>query len=294
MAPSLRLTGNGRVPLPRTVLRAISALMLRCVTLLLIVLVGVSTSPAHPEIDEALARLAAALVSSPNDASLYLERGELYAKHEDWTSAEANYVTAAELDPRLTGLALARGALALARGNPSEARSFLDKATSSDPANPTAFILRARAFARLNLRDAALTDYASAFHLITSPSPELYLERATLFASTAEAIRSLDEGITRLGSILSLHLRALELEISLGRTEDALSRIDLLTSTSERRELWLKRRGDILTSAGRRSEAKQAYEAALLAIASLPAWLANSPDTTRLSTELIRLATTPP
>jgi len=268
--------------------------MLRCVALFVIALVGVATSPAHPEIDEALARLAAALASAPNDASLYLERGELYAKHEDWTSAEANYVIVAELAPRLSGLALARGALALARGNPTEARSFLDVATTADSTNPTAFVLRARAFGRLGLRKAALGDYAAAFRLLTSPSPELYLERAALFASPAEAIRSLDEGIAQLGPILSLHLRALELEISLGRTDDALSRIDLLTSTSERRELWLKRRGDILTSAGRRADARAAYEAALLAIASLPAWLANSPDTVRLSAELIRLATTPP
>jgi predicted negative regulator of RcsB-dependent stress response len=93
---------------------------------------------------------------------------------------------------------------------------------------------------------------------------------------------------------MSLQLRALDLEISLRRFDDALSRVDLLTSTSERRELWLKRRGDILVSAGRQDEARAAYVAAQTAIAALPAWLVASPDMVRLSAELTRLATRTP
>jgi hypothetical protein len=66
---------------------------------------------AHPEIDDALARLTALIAATPTPAALYLERGELYAKHADWLAAEANYLRAAELAPRLPGLDLARGAL---------------------------------------------------------------------------------------------------------------------------------------------------------------------------------------
>ena len=93
---------------------------------------------------------------------------------------------------------------------------------------------------------------------------------------------------------MSLQLRALDLEISLRRFDDALTRVDLLTSASERRELWLKRRGDILVSAGRQAEARAAYVAAQTAIAALPAWLVASPDMVRLSAELTRLATRTP
>ena len=268
--------------------------MFRWIALLFVALIGVSSSPAHPEIEEALARLTAALAAAPTAPSLFLARGDLYAKHADWASAEANYATAAELAPRLPGLALARGALALATGHTAEARTFLSDAITADPANPTALILRGRTYARLHQPKAALADYAAAFRLLPSPSPELYLERATLFASPAEAIHSLDEGIARLGPILSLHLRALDLEISVSRTDDALRRLDLLASTSERRELWLKRRGDTLASAGRSAEAKAAYQAALAAIALLPDWLVASPDTVQLATEIKRLATTPP
>jgi len=70
--------------------------------------------------------------------------------------------------------------------------------------------------------------------------------------------------------------------------------VDLLTSASERRERWLRRRGDILVSAGCHAEARAAYVEAQAAIAALPAWLVTSPDTVRLSIELTRLATTTP
>lgn len=247
---------------------------------------------AHPEIEDALARLSDRLAATPNDATLYLERGELYAKHEDWTTAEANYLRAAELSPQLPRLALARGALALSTGHAAEARPFFDRAVAAAPADPEARILRARALAQLGLRPAALADYAVAFEHLPAPSPELFLERAALFAAPADAVRSLDEAIERLGPVISLHLRALDLEVSLGRIDAALARLDLLATGSERPEQWLKRRGDVLAAAGRPAEARAAYAKARNAIARLPAWLAQSPDTAHLSTELARLAAT--
>ena len=268
--------------------------MSRRATLFVLALLSATKACAHPEIQDALDRLTTALAATPNDASLYAERGELYAQHEDWLSAEANYMRAAELAPGLPRLARARGSLALARGQVSAARRFLDHAIALAPSDPTAFILRARALARLGLTPDALADYTQAFGLLAAPSPELYLERAALFASPADALRSLADAFVRLGPVMSLQLRALDLEISLSRFDDALTRVDLLTSASERRELWLKRRGDILVSAGRQAEARATYVAAQTAIAALPAWLAASPDTVRLSTELTRLATTSP
>lgn len=264
------------------------------VTALALALLCACVLSAHPEIDDALARLNPLLAASPNDATLYLARGELYAKHADWPLAEANFLRAAELSPRLPGLDLARGALALATGQLADARAFLDRALSATPDDPTALILRARTLAQLRLPTAALADYAAAFQLLPTLPPELVLERAALYASPADALRSLDEAIARTGPVPALHSRALELELSLGRIDAALARLALLTSTSERRELFHKRRGDILAAAGRPAEARAAYIAALAAISALPAWLAKSPDTARLSTELTRLAATPP
>jgi predicted negative regulator of RcsB-dependent stress response len=106
-------------------------------------------------------------------------------------------------------------------------------------------------------------------------------------------VRALDQAIARIGPVHTLELRALELEEAAGRHDAALRRLDAMLSRAERRETWLKRRGDVLRRAGRASEALTAYRAAQAAIAALPAWLRESPDTAALAAELSRLAGSP-
>lgn len=249
---------------------------------------------AHPEIEDALNRLNAQISATPDNAGLYLDRGELYARHEEWLMAEANYLRAAELAPEHRRLPRALGALALATGRVTEARSHLDTAVGRDPADADARLLRARAHIALKARAAALADYNAALALVENPAPELFLERAAVCASPLEAIRGLDEGIARLGPVVTLQLRAAELDESLGRIDSALTRLERLADQSERKESWLKRAGDLLARAGRLREARESYARARSAITALPEWLRQSPDTLRLLAELERLSTAGP
>lgn len=244
----------------------------------------------HAEIDEAVARLNAAIAAAPAQAELYLARGELYARHADFIAAEANYLRAAELSPRLPRLDLLRGALALATGEPAGARAHLDRALAVDPCDAEALLLRARAHAGIAAGDRARRDLDAALALIAHPRAELYLERARMSATPAEAVRILDAGIARLGPIHTLQLRALELEESAGRFDAALTRLGQIIALSERREAWLKQRGDLLRRAGRPKEARAAYAAALAEIHALPVWLRESPDTQKLADEIARFS----
>jgi tetratricopeptide (TPR) repeat protein len=244
---------------------------------------------AHPEIEDALSRLNAAIAARPADGGLYLERGELYARHEDWVSAEANYLLAAELSPDHPRLAVVRGALELATGHAPNARHFLDAAVKRDPQDVEARVLRARTHAALKDPGAAIADYTRALELLPHPSAELYLERAALLAPT-DALRSLDEGMARIGPAITLQLRAIALEEALGRIDAAAARIDRVAAQSERKESWLKRRGDLFARAGRTAEAQAAYAEALAKLADLPAWLRESPEVMRLAAELRRLS----
>ena len=244
----------------------------------------------HPEIEIALERLNARIAAAPTDAELYLERGELYAQHQEWIAAEANYLRAAELVPALPRLDCARGTLALATGATLEARDHFNRALTLNPADAEALILRSRARARLKDSAGARGDLDAALRLLSQPRPELFLERASLCSSPSEAIQSLDAAIARIGPVYTLQIRALELEEAAGLTDAALARLQSIAAHSERKEMWLKRGGDVLARAGRISEARRAYAAALLAIESLPSWLRESPDTTRLLAELKPLA----
>ena len=253
-----------------------------------VALLGARSVSAHPEIEAGLSRLNTAIAERPAEAELYLQRGELYARHEEWVHAEANYLRAFELAPQLPRLAQARGALELAASRPASALPLLDHALALDPKDAAALVLRARAHRALKAHAPALADFEAALALLSAPPPELFLERAALLPA-ADAIRSLDEGIARLGAVVTLHLRALALEESIGRVDAALVRLDRLAAEAERKEPWLKRRGDLLAGAGRKTEARAAYSAALTAINALPAWLRESPDTARLAAELAQL-----
>lgn len=245
---------------------------------------------AHPEIDEGLQRLNAAIAARPRDAGLLIERGELYARHEDWISAEANYLRAAELSPSHPRLPIARGALELAAGRPREAIRLLDGFVTAHPGNVEALVIRARARALLPDRPGAAADYTAALATSSQPYPELYLERAAVLEPAA-ALLSLEEGMARLGPALVLQMRAVALEESLGRIDQAAARLDQIASVSERKEGWLRRRGDLLARAGRSQEARATYAAALASLRTLPAWLQASPEVMRLAADLERLST---
>ena len=253
-----------------------------------LLVLATAASHAHPEIEAGLTRLNAALAADPRNADLLLERGELYARHEEWIQAEANYLAAAEIAPRHAGIARARGSLAVAQNRPADALKLFNEAKALDPADSSVRILRARALRKLGRNDEAGKEYDHVLSRLRSPSPDLYLERAALLAP-AEALQVIDGAVDRLGPVPALELRALALEESLGRLDAALARLDRLTAAAERKETWLRRRGDVLRRAGRQPEARAAYAAALDALATLPDWLRDSPESVGLAKELATL-----
>jgi predicted negative regulator of RcsB-dependent stress response len=64
---------------------------------------------------------------------------------------------------------------------------------------------------------------------------------------------------------------ALELELKGKHYDRALARLDRMAAQYARKEQWLVRRGEILQQAGRKREAREAFEAAIHAIGLLPA-----------------------
>jgi predicted negative regulator of RcsB-dependent stress response len=107
------------------------------------------------------------------------------------------------------------------------------------------------------------------------------------------ALLALDEGIARLGPVVTLELEAIDLTVRGKRYDEALLRLDRIASQTPRKETWLERRGDVLEKAGRLSEAREAYQAAFDALSLLPAWTQETQASTtvraRLRTDLARV-----
>src|SRR5206468_8109047 len=85
------------------------------------------------------------------------------------------------------------------------------------------------------------------------------------------ALRSLEEGIKKIGPIVTLQLFAIDLEVKQKRYDAALTRLEQISAQFPRKETWLARRGEILQQAGRDKEARDAFRDALKAISILPA-----------------------
>ena len=250
----------------------VKRLLKKATWLLGVVILLSSFAHAHEGLHEQIAAITAKIKHDPKNASLYLQRGELYRLHRDWSRAATDYDRAARLQPGLTIVDLARGKMFFDSGRFQRSKLVLDRFLSQQPNHFEGLTTRARVLAKLGSTADAIKDFTQAIALY--PEPELYLERAETTVRDEkrldEALSGLDEGIKRLGPIVTLQLPAVELELRRHNYEGALSRLDLIAAQSERKEAWLVRRGEILKLAGRDQEARAAFNAALVAIESLP------------------------
>ena len=233
-----------------------------------------SFAQAHESLPEQIAAVTSKIKRDPKNASLYLQRGELYRLHRNWARAAADYDRVARLRPDLKVVDLVRGKLYFESGKFQRARLALDRFLSRQPDHYEGLITRARVLAKLGARFEAAKDFTGAIAKSSMPEPELYLERAEAIAADGkfidEALTGLDEGIRRLGPLVTLQMAAIGLELRRQNYDAALARLDLVTDQSERKETWLVRRGEILKLAGREEEAHAAFNDALAAIESLP------------------------
>jgi tetratricopeptide (TPR) repeat protein len=231
-----------------------------------------SYAQAHEGLHEQIVAITAKIKRDPKNATLYLQRGELHRLHRDWTRASADYDRAARLQPELTVIDFVRGKMFFESGRLHRAKITLDRFLAQQPNHFESLVTRARVLAKLGSTRDAINNFTQALAL--SPDPDLYLERAQVTARHGkhidDALNGLDEGIKRLGPLFTLQLAAIDLELRRHTYDAALARLDIVMSQSERKETWLVRRGEILTVAGRSTEARAAFQAALTSIASLP------------------------
>ncbi len=235
-------------------------------------LATVRPATAHGAIHERLDHVSAQIAASPDNASLYLQRADLFRQHQEWKSALADCRTAAKLDPDIETDALA-GRIWLESGRPADALEHLDRAISRHPHNADALTHRARALTQLGRKTDALDDYRAALRHSPSPEPDLICECADAMAANKcekEAIRILSDGIAKLGPIPSLVLRAMDLEIAAGDFDAALTRVESMKPSAPRPEPWMAKRAEILAQAGRIEESRKAWKSLIKHLSTLP------------------------
>ena len=240
--------------------------------LVLLPLIG-GTASAHEDVLIQIERITLQMRQEPARAVLYFRRGELHRMHQDWTEARQDLERAVELDPALSAAVLALGRLGNQCGDARYAKKYLDRFLAAEPDHGEALMERGRANAQLGDAAQAVDDFNRGLEHLETVRPENFIERADVLRSQRrqeEALRGLEEGVRRLGPALPLQLVLVDLEIEMARIDAALARLDAIARTSERQDLWLVRRGEILRQAGRRGEAHRAFASAIASIEALP------------------------
>ncbi len=238
---------------------------------------------AHGDAHDLIKVVTEEIRQQPRNPELYFRRAELHRRHGELDDAMVDY----ELSARFSNtnrpmLDLARGMVFLEAKWPRMAKLYLDRVLSVETNHIVALSGRAKASLQLDDRDGAVRDYTTAIQASKEPRPELYLDRAQALVTEdgsrlKEALAGLDEGIQRLGNVVTLQLYAIDLELKRKQTNAALDRLDKVAAQSPRKEPWLARRGEILQQAGRWAEAKDSFQSALEQIRTLPPARRNLP-----------------
>jgi len=231
---------------------------------------------AHQDYSMQIEQLSEDIAKNPNDATLYQRRGELLGLCGSLGLAQADFAQCRAINPEMIETHFLEGRMFLDAGKPDEALRLLEKFLSLRPSDPGAELLAARANMQLGRRAAAERFFARALQSLPAPEPDNYIEWANFVADDPrserrpDSIAILDEGISRLGPIVTLHLVAIELEISLRRFESAIARVDAIMAQAGRKDAWLTQKGEILLISGSVNEARDAFTQALSEIESLP------------------------
>ena len=230
---------------------------------------------AHGDLHLQIQQVTTRIEQEPKNAELYLRRGELRRAHQEWDAAQADYDQAISLNPSLSVVDLGRGKMFLDAGWPLSALAALDRFLATHTNNSDALVTRARALVKVGRRMEAAQSYTQGIASATHPQPELYLERSQALTAEGddhleEALKGLDEGVKKLGPLVTLQLFAIDVELKQKRFDAALARLERVAAQSPRKETWLARRGEILQQAGRPKEASEAFQSALRAMGTLP------------------------
>ena len=258
----------------------------RSAAVLMLILSG--SALAHGDLDQRIAALTERMSKEPRNASLYLIRGDLHRLHRAWTLAKHDYDRAAALNPKLPTLEFCRARMALDCHHLSRASKSIAAFRERYPHDVEGLLLHARILAATGRGAESLKLLAEA-ETRGRARPDLFIAHATLLRTQGrpkEALRVLKQGLQRCSSALSLELAAMNLELRLGRVDDALGRLTRMEQHSQRKDPWLERRATILNRVGRRVEAAKACRCGLRAIDHLPSRLANSKPTQARRTRL--------
>ena len=242
-----------------------------------------NTAWGHGNLHKEIADITELLAASPDDASLYYKRGRLHLEHNDWAPALEDLGRARHLDPELLEVDyhLARAHFGAGRRANADRvlQAYLERLKVESAkrnvggAQLRGYLLHGRVLKSLGQSQKAATAYERSVAMAAEPQPAQFLEwsEALTEVNPVEALAVLEKGIEKLGSLVTLELAALELEVAQDAPAAAIARLDRLVESTPQPAAHLHRRGQLFRDAGCPEEAGASFRSALEALDEVPA-----------------------
>lgn len=243
------------------------------VALFLCVITGTEGVQGHGAYHELVVAMTADIEKQPTNAELYRRRAHVHVEHEDWQTALVDLEMADRLSHEPVESDFLRGRALLLGRHFKEARQCLNEYIDAHPNLGTPRLFRARVLGALELNEDAFLDYQHGYSLLPQVEPDHVFELAQ-FANLAggpeRALAAMEDGMRRIGPLAALVDQAVKLEVSLKRYDAAVKRLNDALANTQLKTPWMAKRAELLTQAGRKSEADQAWQTLVDHILAMP------------------------
>ncbi|HKQ37135.1 MAG TPA: tetratricopeptide repeat protein, partial [Verrucomicrobiae bacterium] len=235
--------------------------------------IAVPLAIAEDDIMEALDAVNRQLAEAPKDPTLLLRRSQLYTLKAEYDLAVADLNQAGQIGG-LPTIEYEKAKLFLTAGWNETGLEYANRYVATNPNDYQGHLVRARLLTKLNRLPEAADDYFKVMDKNRETPLDVFIEGAKAVSTEdgaylPQALKMIEQGIARIGPVVTLQSAALEAEMRQGSWDAALARVDKITQQTPRKDTWLAKRGDILVKAGRYDEARKAYQTALDAIEKL-------------------------
>jgi predicted Zn-dependent protease len=236
-----------------------------------------SVAQAHGDAHARIAMLSQRIAAEPDNVSWRLRRADLFRSHHQWAEAESDLARVRELTPDANTWRLPLARLRLDQGRPADALAVLDPASDAasqpDASDAVGLRLRAQALSALGRYAEAAALQAARLAILDAAEVGDYLDwagDATRAGDVAMGLRALDAGMQRLGPLVVLQRRAVEIEQGQRHWPEALARLATLLQSSPRKEGLLLWRAQIERQADLPAQALASLAEASAALDLLP------------------------
>lgn len=248
----------------------------------------------HGDLSVRISEKSKEIESHPENGLLYLQRGELYLQHEQSDSALVDFQHSLTLKPDTSAVYILLAEAYLNLDQYKKGMAAVDEFLKLEPDHLRGIHTRARLYETVGKLDAAARDFEYVLEKGDNTRPQDYVQLAELLdklnpKDPTEAISILNQGIEKLGDIISLQIKVYDLEKERRNFKSAHAMLDKMMEPLSRKERLMVEKADLYLLEGNPVEAAQYLVHAENAIAQLPTRLKNIKATTDLKQRIEQL-----